>query len=210
MKKELVDQILELEWEMFSSVEKAGGKAKCQEEKDTFIIMRSSQAITWSEETLESYLNYLKMAKEKGVNLMTEKYARMMSSTMPSEYEKIQHLLPELSDEELYLIDSIVKINLEWREDVVKKYPYIADRGRPTYSSEDTPQATSIETYIRGELSTYSKETLEFYYQDVLKQKENHINGAELILENTMKKYGFESLDSANEFARQKMEASLS
>ena len=42
---------------------------------DTFKIMRKSQAATWSDELLASYLEDLKTATREGRNIMTEKYA---------------------------------------------------------------------------------------------------------------------------------------
>ena len=97
------------------------------------------------------------------------------------------------------LIDKIVKIALEWEEEVTEKFPNIVKRGRPLYSSQDSPFATSVETYLRGELSTYSKRTLDLYYANVLKQKSENINGSELIFDQMVKQYGYESLEEANE-----------
>jgi hypothetical protein len=97
------------------------------------------------------------------------------------------------------MIDKSVKIVLSWEEELAEKYPYLLARGRPIHSSDDTPSVTSIETYLRGELATYSPRTLELYYENVLKQKSENINGSEVTLANTMKRYGFNSLTEANE-----------
>lgn len=78
----------------FQNVPNVGGKALCQEDFNTFQIMRASQAASWSEATLESYLDDLKVAEGANRNLLTEKYARMMQSKWPSEYARIEHLLP--------------------------------------------------------------------------------------------------------------------
>ena len=64
----LVASIVKTEWEMFQGVSNIGGRASCQEDLRTFEIMRSSQAASWSEATLESYLNDLKDAKSSGRN----------------------------------------------------------------------------------------------------------------------------------------------
>lgn len=74
---------------MFSHVSNVGGPASCQMRPDTFKIMRKSQAATWSDELLASYLEDLKAATREGRNIMTEKYARMMESTFPEEYRKL-------------------------------------------------------------------------------------------------------------------------
>lgn len=68
-----------------------GGPASCQMRPDTFKIMRKSQAATWSDELLASYLEDLKTATREGRNIMTEKYARMMESTFPEEYRSWRH-----------------------------------------------------------------------------------------------------------------------
>ena len=88
MRDELMSEIIKLEWDMFSHVSNVGGPA-CQMRPDTFKIMRKSQAATWSDELLASYLEDLKTATREGRNIMTEKYARMMESTFPEEYRKL-------------------------------------------------------------------------------------------------------------------------
>lgn len=198
-KEDLIAGILEIEWEMFQKVPNMGGRAVCQEDRKTFEIMRSSQAMSWSEETLESYLGDLAEAKENERNLLTEKYARMMESTMPWEYEKIEHLLPTPDHRVIPLIDQIVSIVLEWEDELARNYPYLIRRGRPIHSSEDTLYATSLETYLRGELATYSLRTIKLYHENVLKQKSEGINGSEVTLAHTTKRYGFKSLEDANE-----------
>ena len=74
----------------------AGNVAICQDDWETFSIMRRSQYETWPAELLESYLNDLLAAKAEGRNLITEKYGRMMESTAPAEYAKIRDALPAL------------------------------------------------------------------------------------------------------------------
>ena len=198
-KDDLVSKVIEREWDMFQNVENVGGKASCQQDYQTFEIMRYSQAMTWSEATLKSYLEDLKVAKKNERNLLTEKYARMMESTSPLEYARIENLLPPLDPEVPAVIDQIVTILIEWEEEVIEKYPFIASRGRPLRSSEDTIFATSIETYLRGELSTYSLKTLKLFLENVLNQKAENINGSELIHSYTAKRYGYKSLEDANE-----------
>jgi hypothetical protein len=176
-----------------------GGKASCQEDYNTFEINRSSQATNWSEATLKSYLSDLTKAVKSGRNLLTEKYARMMQSTSPSEYAAIEHLVPPLEAEAIALIDKITEIVLEWEDILQKKYPFILKRGRPIHSSDDTPFVTSLETYLRGELATYSLKTLRSYYEDILQQKSENVNGSEVILKFMVKRYGYDSLVEANE-----------
>ena len=82
--KTLVDAVVTAEWEMFSNVQNVGGKASCQMDPKTFRIMRSSQMDNWDDELLGSYLEDLLNARLEGRNLVTEKYARMMESTVRS------------------------------------------------------------------------------------------------------------------------------
>jgi len=198
-KEDLIAEIVEIEWNMFHNVPNIGGTAACQEDLKTFEIMRFSQAMSWSEAALDSYMDDLAEAKKSGRNLLTEKYARMMKSTSPLEYAQIEHLLPPLEPEVPPLIDKSIKIVLSWEEELAEKYPYLLAKGRPIHSSDDALPVTSIETYLRGELATYSPGTLELYYENLLKQKAENINGSEITLAHTMKRYGFNSLEEANE-----------
>lgn len=195
---DLVTEIVNIEWRMFQSVPNAGGKAACQEDYETFKINRLSQMMSWSKDALESYLSDLTEAEKNKRNLLTEKYARMMQSTSPSEYARIEHLLPSLEPEIPELVDRIVDIVLEWEDELSNKYPHIRSKGRPLRSSADTPFATSTETYLRGELATYSARTLGLYLENILKQKSENVNGSEIILDSLMKQYGFSSLEEAN------------
>lgn len=199
MKRDLIAKIVDTEWKMFQEVPNIGGRASCQDDRKTFEINRSSQAMSWSEATLGSYLGDLTEAEKNGRNLLTEKYARMMQSTSPREYAAIEHLIPPLDAEVPALVDKIVEIVLEWEETLSGKYPYILRRGRPLHSSEDTLFGTSLETYLRGELATYSLRTLRLYYENVLRQKSENINASEVTLHHMMKQYGFNSLEEANE-----------
>ncbi|MBA3035177.1 MAG: DUF4125 family protein, partial [Desulfobacterium sp.] len=108
-RKELTKSILELEWEMFTNVSNADGRASCQDDRPTFMIMRKAQADIWDMDTLSSYSNDLKAAKENKINLMTIKYARMMEITFPDEYEAIKNELPPVSPRSRELVDEIVK-----------------------------------------------------------------------------------------------------
>lgn len=197
-KEDLIRKIVEIEWRMFQNVRNIGGVAPCQEDFETFEIMRYSQAMTWAEATLESYFDDLMTAEEKGINLITEKYARMMESTSPLEYARIQHLIPSLAAAAPPLIDKIVDVALKWQEELVEKYPHLTRRGRPIHSSEDTPVTTSLETYLRGELSTYSLRTLQLHYEDVMNYVREARNGAMLTLKYTIKRYGYNSLEEIN------------
>ena len=65
-KEEIIAKIIAIEWKMFQDVPNIGGTAPCQEERQTFEIMRMSQAASWSEAALESYLDDLIGSTETG------------------------------------------------------------------------------------------------------------------------------------------------
>ncbi|MBI2857018.1 MAG: DUF4125 family protein [Chloroflexi bacterium] len=197
-KEDLVGRIVVLEWKMFQDVENVGGRASCQDDPATFEINRSAQVAGWSEAALESYLGDLLDAEKAGRNMLSEKYARMMESTSPSEYALIEHLLPALAPEVPSLVDGIVNIVLEWEDALAEKYPRILRRGRPVHSRDDGPFGPSLETYLRGELATYSPRTLRLLYENAAQQKTEGVNASELVLDATMQRYGFRSLAEAN------------
>jgi len=197
--EELVGEVVESELAMFQSVPNVGGKALCQEDPKTFGIMRSSQFMCWSDEILGSYLEDLREAKKVGRNLLTEKYAHMMESTSPSEYKRIRHMLPKLDPAVPSLIESIVEMMLEWENEVAMKYPHIISRGRPLRRSDERPFVASVETYLRGELATYSQKTLRLYRDHLVELKADNVNASERILSNMVKQYGYASLEDANQ-----------
>ena len=198
-KESLIAEIVEREWEMFQGVQNVGGRASCQDDLKTFQIMRSSQAASWSDEALRSCLQDLKDAKLAERNLISEKYARMMESTSPHEYAQIAHLLPPVEAEAIQLVEQIVATVLEWEKELLEKFPYILQTGRPLLIVQDSPGVTSLETYLRGELKTYSVKTLKLYLENIGRQKAEEINGSAVTLLATMKQYGFNSLQEANE-----------
>ena len=154
-KEDLIEAILEMEWELFASVRAEGESAACQEDPDSFRLVRAANFLTWSETTLASYLNDLRLARSKGRNLMTEKYARM------------EGLIPPLNPDAAQLIERIVRKECLWAEDFLGNNPGAA-LARPIHSRDDAPGIASTETYLRAELEIYSTQTLEYYYLDIL------------------------------------------
>lgn len=191
----LVDELVSLEWEAFDKVENEGGRADCQDDWNTFSIMRKSQYLTWTEEMLKSYIGDFRRANEKGWNLITEKYGRMMESTAPLRYAQIRDSLPELPEMKKEIIEEIVKIQVGWMEEFARKYPKAAGNARNIHTAEDTPFDTSYETYLRGELSTYSDETLDLYGRFIAGLCRRDENLAEKIMTNTALLYGYASLE---------------
>lgn len=181
-KDKLIGTVLELEWNMFSDV-RARYPVRCQENPEAFRLHRGAQFSVWSEEALQSYLDDLLKAQQKGQNLMTLKYARM------------ENLIPPLSINPL--IDKIVELEREAQKEIFSRYPNFLSRGRPI--EEDSPGITSFKTYLRGELETYSDRTLELLHRDIQQMKSRGKNWAEQVYTNLVKSIGYDSLADLEE-----------
>jgi len=169
--KAKIDKIIESEWEMFQNVDNIGGRASCQDDYETFFIMRASQYGSWSCDMVDCYGRFVEKCRKEGRNLLTEKYARMIESTHPAYYKKnIAPFLPEVSEANKVLIDKIVKAMIGWETEFAARYPKISGAGRPVTSEGDASGFTSMETYARGELATYPGELLKLFsnYFDLL------------------------------------------
>ena len=158
--EELLKEIIEREWEMFHSTQSVGGPAACQNDPEQFEIQRRSQFLGWDEATLRAWLEDLKAAESKGENLFAYKYAYMMESTDPIGFLALADKLPPINEEKRALVEELVTQTVKWCEAFADKYPRIAAWGRPLRSSSDGFGDTSVETYARGEFSTYGMETL--------------------------------------------------
>ena len=66
------------------------------------------------------------------------------------------------------------------------------------HTSEDLPDDTSYETYLRGELGTYSDRMLEMYGRYIVAHAQKGRNVAREIMENTVHFYGYQDLDAAS------------
>lgn len=196
-KDEYVEKIVALEWKQFDKVKNEGGRADCQDNWNTFSIMRKSQYLAWNEDLLASYLQDLSDGEARGWNLITEKYARMMKSTTPEKYAELESQLPERSDERIAIQEEIIKIQVNWMEEFAAQYPKMAGNARSIHTSEDTPFDTSYETYLRGELGTYSDDTLLLYGRFVVSIQQEGKNLAYIIMNNTAVLYGYGSVEEA-------------
>lgn len=192
-----IEKIILKEWQQFDKVKNEGGRADCQDDYGTFSLMRKSQYLTWNRELLVSFYEDLCNAEEAGWNLIMEKYARMMKSTNPDKYEELKNNLPELSVERLTIQEEIIKIQVAWMEEFSKDYPKMSSNARSIHTEEDSAWNTSYETYLRGELSTYSEKTFLLYTNFIIQLMKKGRNLAFETMENTAKLYGYESIDSA-------------
>lgn len=195
----LIDEIVSLEWDMFAAVQNAGGPTACQQQPETFDLMRRSQYLTWPVIVLCSYRDDLRTARDQGRNLMTEKYARMMERTDPERYAAIEACLPPLDEDAVRLVDEASALVMAWEAAVRERYPFIVARGRDLSTDEISRQGTSFETYLRAELSTYSPRTLRLYAQHLRTVADAGENGSRLVYEQLVRLYGYGNLDEANE-----------
>lgn len=187
-KSELIKEILQIEVEMFKQV-RTTAPSRCQENTDSFLLVRGAAFANWSAKTLACYLQDLQDARQEGRNLMTEKYARM------------DNLIPCLNDNPV--IDDIMTIEIAWEKEVRAKYPHVVGRGSQE-EAETEAAMTYFKNYLRSELETYSDTTLLSYYTDLLEAVSNNENLAEKTFASIFRRRGFTSLLEAEAyFARQ-------
>lgn len=197
--EEKKERIVEMEWLFFQQVHNEGGRAACQNDAPTFFLMRRSQFAPWPEALVDSYLQDLEDAAGQGRNPLAEKYAWMMEHTAPEAFARLRDQLPPLTENTRADIRAIVAIHLQWMADYRAKYPRLSANNRAATSAEDTATDTSFETYLEGELKTYSPRTLHLYLAFMHDLQAQGQNLALLTMETTVKGYGHASLDDAEQ-----------
>lgn len=194
-KDRLINQIIDMEFNMFDKVNGLNGRAPCQNDIDTFYAMRYSQHNAFSESTLQSYFNDLRQAVADGRNLITEKYGYMMEFTDSLYYnEVLKGILPVQSPEKLMLISEIMLYLQEDYNDFSRKYPLFSKMGRPQNS---TSTVATIDIYNFGELKTYSYNTLQLYKNDLLNSRNQRETIVEKIQKQTSIFYGYKDIQDA-------------
>jgi tetratricopeptide (TPR) repeat protein len=189
--------IARVEFEAFDKVQNEGGRADCQNNWPTFKVMRMSQYMTWNEDMLLQYLYEFRTNYENGRNMIQEKYARMMESTAPAEYAKFADQLPPISPEKKAIMEQIIAMQVKWTEEFASIYPNLAGNARYIHTSDDMPYDTSSETYLRGELGTYSDRMLAMYGRYIVEHAAKGKNVVYEIMENTIHFYGYKDFETA-------------
>ena len=206
LQQDIIKSIVEKEWVMFHAVNGDGPKADCQNDRPTFVGMRTAQFAAWNEETCASYLEDVKNAEVGGRNLCAEKYIHMMRYTAILDYEKLKDRLTFPDERGMELVDRIAAKMIEQTVALFDRYPCVAGYGRPLYSAQDLSGVTSIETYQKGELMTYSTATLEKLYAHLLNLEARGISLAKSILEKSVCYYGYADINEAEDYARKRAE----
>ena len=193
-----IEGIINTEWDMFQQVDNIGGRADCQDDRETFYIMRRSQYDNWTAEMVDAYSDFAARSQEEGRNLVSEKYARMMAYTDLHYFNKhLRDKLPAVPAKNFRLINRIVERLICWEEEMARRYPKLAGTARPIRSSEDKYGFTSMETYARGELETYPEELLALYCQYVDDLWDEGISLSRKNLQTMVSMYGYGSIDEA-------------
>ena len=175
-RKELLDNIIEFEFDMFERV-RTSEPSLCQEQPETFRAMRGMTHSVLSTKTLQSYFEDLQKAKAEGRNLLTEKYARMDNRIPPLKINPI--------------IDDIVEIEARWMEELSRKYPHTFKLG------------PGFKIYLSSELETYSDQTLKLYFGDVSRAEKKGRNLTEERYAKLTKQMGYGSIDELEGKGRQ-------
>ncbi len=194
-------ELIELEWSFFQNVQNEGGRADCQNNPETFYIMRKSQFDSWNAPLIDSYLTDLRNKTATGENPVAEKYARMMEYTAPQQFLALRSILPPLLSDVQHTITEIVQIQLNWMDEYVRLYPRLSSRNRIVHKEHARIGETSFETYLQSELSTYSLRTLTLYLDYVKKLRTENSNLVLITMTHTVQYYGYKNLDSAEAYA---------
>ena len=190
--------IVRHEWNQFQEVNNEGGRANCQGNWPTFHQMRISQFLTWRIDLLDSYAQDLDDADAAGRNLLTEKYARMMESTEPERYRReLEPSMPKLDPERLDAQEAVIRQQVQWAREFRERYPKLGEAMRVLTTDQDEIGVTSFETYLRGELGTYSDRTFHKYALMIIDLRNAGVNITEQTIATTVILGGFSGLDEA-------------
>jgi hypothetical protein len=127
---------------------------------------------------------------------------------MTIKYARMDDLVPRENHNPL--IEEIAAIQCRWQQELFEKYPALMAGARPLSSSSngapssDSAVHTSFETYLRGELETYSDNTLSLLYRDMTDLLNRGINGSERVYERLTRELGYKSIEDADRVQRER------
>jgi hypothetical protein len=182
--EELIDRILDIEQDMFVRVNE-GNPAACQRDTEGFRLHREAQFSVWSQEALASYLDDLRRAADAGENLMTYKYARMEGLV------ERKHDSPH--------IDDIVDMQTRWQSEMFRRYPILMSNARPIEDGGRGFDTVSFQTYLRGELESYSEKTLGLLHRDMKNMERAGRNMSETVYDYLVRRLGYSSIQEAED-----------
>ena len=96
-------------------------------------------------------------------------------------------------------MEEIIKVQISWMEEFSDKYPNMAKNSRKIHTYEDEEYETSYETYLRGELGTYSDNTFLLYGRFIAALAKEGRNLAYEIMLNIALLNGYRSVEHAEE-----------
>ena len=196
----IIENIISLEWDLTNRSDRINKREPCMCDKSMFIANRMNILNAWPQELQESYYQDLCTAQTESRNPISEKYGYMLEQTTPVEFERIKNQLPERSLEQLYLMDWISERLVSWQEGLAKKYPRLVGNQSLIRKGCDNQNKISFETYVWGELSILSEETLRTYAAHIEHLQKKGINLNQMIFENAVAHFGYKTLDEAELF----------
>ena len=105
--------------------------------------------------------------------------------------------MPVLSRQRIAQQEHIIVQQLTWARDFKDRYPRLGQKMRTLTTDGDSPENTSFETYLRGELGTYSERTLDLYGIFIESCIKKGINLTEQAIGWTVRIAGFPNLADA-------------
>ena len=132
-----------------------------------------------------------------------------MHDTCPGEYQKIEGQLPELSEEKWKLVSELTEIQTRWMETFHESHPLFGGQGRAVRKAEAYPGDASVETYARGELSTYSEKTLRSLKTCLETLQKQEVHPEVLTMDYMARCYGYHSAEEVEQRLRQSLIQSM-
>jgi hypothetical protein len=155
----LVQEIIEQEWTFLQEGVKDGRLEQMQSQlahPQAFKLARWMAHIIHSEATLQSYLKDIAHARQKGRNLLVDKYALL------------ENALPRLTENPR--VAAIAQAESAWLEAAAALYPHAIK----------AVDAELFKQHLACELETLSDQTLELYYAEVLDARDKGRNLVEV------------------------------